>query len=217
MWPISQKLLILVNICSVLARVVNRLFRTKACQVLPVDHESQQSLPSSAFGHIHSCQSITSGSYGSDFLSCHLLHSYSTNWHLPRHYKLRCELELCRSRRYFSTLGPLQINRLISRLATGARQPSQTGRQQKDVEAGQKSEKAIVDDRLDFDSRQTNGDTIKKTVDTSPTDDLAPSGEKPTIWVRFREATKRYGKILLVVHIITSSFWAGGFYYAALK
>lgn len=34
---------------------------------------------------------------------------------------------------------------------------------------------------------------------------------------RFKKTFKQYGKVLIPVHLLTSSIWFGTFYYAALK
>ncbi|VDM04559.1 unnamed protein product [Schistocephalus solidus] len=44
----------------------------------------------------------------------------------------------------------------------------------------------------------------------------APSAEKPTLVQRFKQAYKVYGKVLIVVHSITSAAWLGAFYCVAL-
>uniref|UniRef100_A0A0X3Q4J7 DUF1279 domain-containing protein n=2 Tax=Schistocephalus solidus TaxID=70667 RepID=A0A0X3Q4J7_SCHSO len=44
----------------------------------------------------------------------------------------------------------------------------------------------------------------------------APSAEKPTLVQRFKQAYKVYGKVLIVVHGITSAAWLGAFYCVAL-
>ncbi|VDK84851.1 unnamed protein product [Dibothriocephalus latus] len=43
-----------------------------------------------------------------------------------------------------------------------------------------------------------------------------PSTEKPTLMQRFKQAYKVYGKVLIVVHGITSAAWLGAFYCVAL-
>ncbi|XP_061450957.1 protein FAM210A-like [Rhineura floridana] len=48
--------------------------------------------------------------------------------------------------------------------------------------------------------------------------ELDPLQDKPISLVqRFKRTFKQYGKILIPVHLLTSSIWFGAFYYAALK
>lgn len=37
------------------------------------------------------------------------------------------------------------------------------------------------------------------------------------LFQRFKKTFKQYGKVMIPVHLVTSSFWFGSFYYAAMK
>ncbi|RVE62236.1 hypothetical protein OJAV_G00155080 [Oryzias javanicus] len=51
-----------------------------------------------------------------------------------------------------------------------------------------------------------------------PPIDLDPLQDKSIgLFQRFKKTLKQYGKVLIPVHLLTSSFWFGTFYYAAMK
>lgn len=53
---------------------------------------------------------------------------------------------------------------------------------------------------------------------TTPEDvlqDLEDPPEKLSLFKRYKKMLKEYWYVLLPVHVVTSAFWFGGFYYAA--
>ncbi|KAF6729765.1 C18orf19-like protein B [Oryzias melastigma] len=51
-----------------------------------------------------------------------------------------------------------------------------------------------------------------------PPIDLDPLQDKSIgLFQRFKKTFKQYGKVMIPVHLLTSSFWFGTFYYAAMK
>ncbi|XP_067834263.1 uncharacterized protein C18orf19 homolog A [Heptranchias perlo] len=53
---------------------------------------------------------------------------------------------------------------------------------------------------------------LKQAVETDPLQDHSIS-----LFQRFKKTFKQYGKVLIPVHLLTSSIWFGTFYYAAMK
>ncbi|XP_062848524.1 uncharacterized protein C18orf19 homolog B [Trichomycterus rosablanca] len=55
-------------------------------------------------------------------------------------------------------------------------------------------------------------------TDTSPQCDIDPLQDKSIgLYQRFKKTFKQYGKVMVPVHLITSTVWFGSFYYAAMK
>nr|VZI24656.1 unnamed protein product [Spirometra erinaceieuropaei] len=62
----------------------------------------------------------------------------------------------------------------------------------------------------------TNSSEEKPATPQEQKSQEAPSTEKPTLIQRFKQAYKVYGKVLIVVHGVTSAAWLGAFYCIAL-
>ncbi|KAM4027339.1 protein FAM210A isoform 1-T3 [Anomaloglossus baeobatrachus] len=61
-------------------------------------------------------------------------------------------------------------------------------------------------------------ETSLATEDPVPVDETDPLQDKSIGLVqRFKKTFKQYGKVMVTVHVLTSSVWLGTFYYAAVK
>ncbi|KAJ8303552.1 hypothetical protein KUTeg_019948 [Tegillarca granosa] len=71
--------------------------------------------------------------------------------------------------------------------------------------------------RLKYPKEQTEKDSLsEKTLQSEGTENKDKTEDKPlSIFQRFKKAYKEHGKILVCVHIATSTVWFGSFYYAA--
>lgn len=57
-----------------------------------------------------------------------------------------------------------------------------------------------------------------KDEDEAVAGELDPLQDKSIgLFQRFKKTFKQYGKVLIPVHLVTSSLWFGSFYYAAMK
>lgn len=61
-------------------------------------------------------------------------------------------------------------------------------------------------------SREQNSNTQPGAPDVDPLQDKSIG-----LFQRFKRTFKQYGKVMIPVHLLTSSVWFGTFYYAAMK
>ncbi|XP_053570861.1 protein FAM210A [Bombina bombina] len=68
------------------------------------------------------------------------------------------------------------------------------------------------------DAQQSQDKSHLSTVETPDAVDADPLQDKSIgLFQRFKKTFKQYGKVLIPVHLVTSSIWFGSFYYAAIK
>ncbi|XP_062896971.1 uncharacterized protein C18orf19 homolog A [Mobula hypostoma] len=91
------------------------------------------------------------------------------------------------------------------------------------------TEKAKSDDPKSIPRSDPDQDTLSDSVqetyfsETTPKQEVADVEKDPLhdhsigLYQRFKKTFKQYGKVMIPVHLLTSSIWFGTFYYAALK
>lgn len=74
-------------------------------------------------------------------------------------------------------------------------------------------EKSVVDDKAE---NRLKADPETEPV-TEKSESITQSDEKLTLTARFKKMYKDYWYVLLPVHVVTSTFWIGGFYYLSTR
>ncbi|XP_034029780.1 uncharacterized protein C18orf19 homolog B [Thalassophryne amazonica] len=75
----------------------------------------------------------------------------------------------------------------------------------------------LPEDEPQSSAAPTNRAFEKDKAGTEPAD-VDPLQDKSIgLFQRFKKTFKQYGKVLIPVHLVTSTVWFGGFYYAAMK
>lgn len=69
----------------------------------------------------------------------------------------------------------------------------------------------------DFQKDQSNDKETAESKITDKTESSDGVEQNLTIFQRFKKAYKEHGKVLIGVHLVTSTFWFGSFYYLALS
>ncbi|XP_074060377.1 protein FAM210A [Macrotis lagotis] len=81
-----------------------------------------------------------------------------------------------------------------------------------DVPHHKQQQEEISSERVISSSDTAQGTQVEKKEDLDPLQDKSIS-----LYQRFKKTFRQYGKVLIPVHLVTSSIWFGTFYYAALK
>lgn len=70
--------------------------------------------------------------------------------------------------------------------------------------------------KKDDDKIPKNNEIEKDSKDNQIIDNIDEDGKKLGLIARFKKLTKEYWYVLVPVHVFTSCFWFGGFYYASV-
>lgn len=111
---------------------------------------------------------------------------------------------------------PNRIQRKHTQAENGANSKT-SGEEKNSVKKNNETTSTTQTNQSTTSSEQSEQDNqSEKTLQTEENENKDSTEDKPlTIFQRFKKAYKEHGKILVCVHLATSTVWFGSFYYAA--
>lgn len=90
--------------------------------------------------------------------------------------------------------------------------------QKQDVQSNPSAQELGYEARKEVKEEVLSEDTLQRNpVSTGPVETDPLQDKSIGLFQRFKKTFKQYGKVMIPVHLVTSSMWFGTFYYAAMK
>lgn len=140
---------------------------------------------------------------------------YCTSWPTQQNHQFKLLLRSSEAKQWNGSmiLDYRCFSTTSSQNVQTALKPKTPNRNDNNKKLPKDKEKSVVDDKANSPKK---ADLETEPV-TEKSESIVQSDEKLTLTARFKKMYKEYWYVLLPVHVVTSTFWLGGFYYLSTR